>query len=442
MESTQKTALIIPPCSDFNRGDQALVLETAAVIEKTMNIDNIYMMSNNDTKQCEELGLKQFNPILKHPSRLTKKSSNLNYNFMLKLKWGIISIFDILFSLSVKNNVLRKLVKKVAKEETRKSIELYENADVVFVKGGGFMHDYSGGLIGRYTMYYQMYHIDLALKLKKQVYIMPNSYGPFKNKKNIKYVNKILNKCKFASARESISASKETNGLSRNIDLYPDLGFFLTMDESKDIKNKIINQYRIDVENKKYVAITVRPYRFYGSKDPKQKYEEYKKSFTKIVEYLNSLEYNVLLVVHTRAENDHENDEKCIREIYEMIEDKSKCIVIKDDSLNCKQIKLIYSFCDFIIGTRFHSVIFSLEKMIPAIAITYGGHKGDGIMKDMHLSEYAIKIDEISYEILKEKIGLLLKNKDQIRNKIAKYLEWTNKRYEEMIKIIKSEFKQ
>src|SRR5699024_3342604 len=139
MESTQKTALIIPPCSDFNRGDQALVLETAAVIEKTMNIDNIYMMSNNDTKQCEELGLKQFNPILKQPYRLKKKSSNLNYNFMLKLKWGIISIFDILFSLSVKNNDLRKLVKKVAKEETRKSIELYENADVVFVKGGGFM---------------------------------------------------------------------------------------------------------------------------------------------------------------------------------------------------------------------------------------------------------------------------------------------------------------
>ena len=435
----QTLGLIIPTCSDLNRGDQALTIETMNVMKKSLGIENVYMMSNNETNQCEQLGLKQFSCILKHPSRLAKKTSNLKYNMSLNIKWGIIAIGDLIRAQFIKNNITRKFMKIFIDKQTKDALELYEKADVVFVKGGGFLHDYSGGLIGAYTMYYQLYHIKLALKMNKKVYIMPNSFGPFKSKRIVNYLNKTLDKCAYITARESISANKETNGLNRNIDLYPDLGFFLKMENKETIKQYLKKEYNLDFEQKKYVGITVRPYRFYNSENPEERYENYKYCFVKIIDYLNEIGYTPILVVHTRAENTHENDEACINEIAGSISDKNKFIIIKDDNLNCKQLKTIYSFCDFIIGTRFHSVIFSIENRIPCIAITYGGNKGDGIMRDMGLEKYAIKISELEYEILKEKVIMLKNNENFIKEKINEYLKYAYERYNELINKIKGD---
>lgn len=434
----KKSAIIVPACSDYNRGDQALVLETMNVIKiARQDIEDVYMMSNNETKQCEEFGLKQFQPILKHPSRFTKKSSNIKYGISLKIKWGFIAIFDFILSQLLLNKFTRTICMPFLKKETKESMKIYKDCDVCFVKGGGFMHDYTGGIIGLYTIYYQIYPIILAQKLNKDVYIMPNSYGPFKGKKTAKLLNKVLDKCKYITAREGISANSSTNGLNRNIDLYPDLGFFLEEANLEETKKYLNDNYQLDITSGKYVAITVRPYRFYNYDNPEEKYINYKKVFVKFINLLNEKGYKPLLVVHTRAENDHENDECCINEIAQMINDSSKYTIIKDDSLNCKQIKSIYSFCDFVIGTRFHSVIFSMEKLIPVIAITYGGNKGDGIMKDIGIDNYAIKIGDLTYEILKEKFIELEQNKQDVTEKIKNYLEYSKTKYKELIDKIK-----
>ena len=428
--------LIIPACSDLNRGDQALVIETMNVMKKTLNLNDIYMMSNNEINQCERFGLKPFKSILKHPSRHTKKTSNLKYNKLLKLKWGIIAGFDFIKSLLILNCVSRKFIKVFANKELKKSLQLYENSDAVFVKGGGFLHDYTGGLVGRYTMYYQLFHIRLALKMNKKVYIMPNSFGPFKNKKNAKAVNKILDKCTFISARESISANGKTNGLDRNIKQYPDLGFFLENEDKNTIKEYLLKKYNINFSENKYIAITARPYRFYESENPEKSEEAYIDGFAKITKEIYNLGYIPLLVVHTRAQNSHENDEVCIDRIIKRIDKTVRYIKIKDDNLTCKDLKTIYSFCDAIIGTRFHSVIFAIENLVPAIAVTYGGNKGQGIMKDMGLDKYAIKIEELNYEILKEKLSDLLNNRDEEVKRLKKYINSARIEYEKMLEEI------
>ena len=436
--SKNKIGLIIPTCSDLNRGDQALVLETMRVMKKTMNIENIYMMSNKETSQCEAFGLKTFKDILKHPSRFTKHSNNIKYNRTLKLKWGIIATFDFLFSVLLLNKFTRNITKLFADKDTKNSLNLYEKADAIFVKGGGFMHDYSGGLVGRYIMYYQVFHIKLALSMKKKVFIMPNSFGPFKNKKNIKFLNKLLDKCQFISARESISANGNSNGLKRNIELYPDLGFFLqtNIKERDNIKKYLTNKYNMNFNKEKYIAITARPYRFYESDNPELSKKIYIEAFSHIAKDINDLGFIPVFVVHTRAENAHENDEICIDEIIEQIEKGVKYIKVKDDNLTCVDLKNIYSLCEAIIGTRFHSVIFSLANLVPAIAITYGGNKGQGIMRDMGLQDYAIKIEELNYTKLYEKLNLLLNHKEEQKKKIQEYLNDANDRYNIMLKKI------
>lgn len=416
----KKIALIIPKCTDLNRGDQALVYETAEVIKDTYNITDIYMMTSGDTSQCQREGLKVFKDILKHPSRFNTKNNNINYGMILKLKWGVVAVKDLIFSSLLLNKVTRKIGELFLDEEQKNSINLYKEAEVCFVKGGGFIHDYSGGLIGLYTMYYQLFHIILAHKLNKPVYIMPNSFGPFKSKICAKFVNKVLDKCKLVTARESISAGPKTNGLGRSIELYPDLAFFLKKNEEFDSR-KYFENIGLSFE-RKYVAITVRPYRFSGHENPKEKYKKYKETFKDFILWLNTRGYFPILFVHTRAENDHENDEKCINEICQMINDNKKYVIIKDDRLSCRELKALYGNCKYIVGTRFHSVIFSVTQNVPAISITYGGNKGEGIMKDIDSNVYSIKIDELDFETLKSKFLKLTQSKESSLENINRYI--------------------
>lgn len=433
-----KKVLIIPTCTDLNRGDQALVLETKNIIEQVYPNCECYMMSTGETIQCESFGIKKFSDILKHPSRFGNKKSNINYDILLKIRWGTIALIDFLVSKLILNKYLRKLVYPFLKSETRKSLDLYEEAEAIFVKGGGFLHDYSSGLIGWYTIYYQLYHIKLAQKMGKKVLIMPNSYGPFKSKKTAKMVRDVLDNCRLVTARESISASKTTNTLNKDIDLYPDLAFFLNKDNSNYDFNSLFKQYNINDKNDQLIAITVRPYRFYSYENPEEKYMEYKKSFVDFIHYLVERGYKVLLVVHTRAENDHENDEKCIDEILDLLPNIDNVYKIKDDKMNCYDLKKLYGKCQYVIGTRFHSVIFSLEQRVPCIAVTYGGNKGDGIMKDLDLSKYAVQIGELNSKKIISLFEDLKNNKKNIKEKIARYLLFSQNKYNELVKKIKN----
>ena len=48
------------------------------------------------------------------------------------------------------------------------------DSEAFFMKGGGLLQTY-GGFYSTYSMYFWVYPIFLAHKLKKTVYIMPNS---------------------------------------------------------------------------------------------------------------------------------------------------------------------------------------------------------------------------------------------------------------------------
>ncbi len=431
----KRIALIIPTCTDFNRGDQALVLETKRIIKDALPECEVYLMSSGETKQMQSEGIKIFKDILKHPSRFGNNKSNITYGFKLRTYWGVIAIYDLVNSLLILNRFTRKIFYHFFTSETKKSIRLYENCNFVFVKGGGFLHDYSGGLVGLYTMYFQTYHIRLATRMNKKIYIMPNSYGPFKNNYTAKMLNRILNKCEIVTARESISSDATKNGLQRDIERYPDLAFYLET-KSNNRVNEHYKKLHLSTTQNCVVAITVRPYRFYGYENPEKKYYEYKQTFVKFIEYLQANKIVALLVVHTRAENDHENDERCIDEIFTMLKSHKDVHKISNNNFNCYDIKNVYSNCSYVVGTRFHSVIFSLQQSIPCLAVTYGGHKGDGIMDDLGLPEYAIQIGELNSEILISKFEMLVKNSVKTKDNISAYLNSASRDRTSLIKSI------
>ncbi|MNV68500.1 colanic acid biosynthesis protein [compost metagenome] len=75
---------------------------------------------------------------------------------------------------------------------------------------------------------------------------------------------------------------------------------------------------------------------------------------------------------------------------------------------------------DFVIGTRFHSVIFSQIMGVPSIAIAYGGNKSRGIMRELDLEEFVVDIESISSDVLSSMMSNLEKNKDAYINNLNK----------------------
>lgn len=107
-------------------------------------------------------------------------------------------------------------------------------------------------------------------------------------------------------------------------------------------------------------------------------------------------------MAHTLGPSSHEDDRIAIKEVINELpmNIRKKTSYIEDFNLTCKDIEKIYSYYDYMIGTRFHSVIFSLNVNVPSIAIAYGGNKGKGIMNVLGNGDFAIDMDKVFDEIL------------------------------------------
>lgn len=172
------------------------------------------------------------------------------------------------------------------------------------------------------------------------------------------------------------------------------------------------------------MAMTMRPHRFPQSQTPKEDYLRYKKELARFIEWIYGEGYLPMPIDHTLAFNSNENDAICIQEVLSMVRN-GHYFYFSDKTLNCQELKSIYSICDYVIGTRFHSVIFSLANKIPGIAITYTGNKAQGIMNDFGLKEYVISIDDVTCELLQEKFKRLVYDSYSNKKKIQKYLDYT-----------------
>lgn len=426
--------IIIPNCSDINRGDQALAWETKRIALDAGYVGEYYLLSESyePTNQSIEEGFRIINPILGHPSKGKNNNENIRYTIKLKIKWGFTGIIDTLATAVLLNKVTRLMFRKIVSKSRQESLKVFEESDAIFLKGGGLFQSH-GGLTSTYATYNRAYHIFLASSLKKKVFIMPNSFGPNDGFLVKTILKKCFSKCEFIAAREKTSKEVFKNDLNMDIPQFPDLAFYL--ENANEDKNEYITKYRLDV-NKPLVAITMRPYRFPNSLTPDQDYEKFKNEIAKFIDNIYSKGYMPVLIEHTFSITSHENDGACISDVVCKI-DSNKYVLISDRSLNCRQLKLLYSCCDYIVGTRFHSMIFSLENLVPGIAISYDGFKSIGIMNDMDLGKYVIDIGEVTEEKLTEMFFDMIDNKEQIITKIKNYREYANLERSKLINAIK-----
>lgn len=413
------TYVIVPGCSDLNRGDQALAWETREIAQDAGFVGKYAIVSetNEPVSQTRRQGFDIIAPVLEHPSRLFKNKQNMEYTKALKIKWGIVAIGDFLRSLLLLSPVTRGLGFALANERNRAAFNTIKSAKAVFMKGGGLIQTY-GGLSSTYSAYFWVFHMKLAISLGIPVYIMPNSFGPFKGPFVKSIVKSLFKHCRLVTAREEFSQEMVHKDLGIDIPLFPDLAFYLKRFQRIN-KDDVAQQYNLP-NNRKWVAITARPYRFPGSENPEADYAHYQQSLIEFAKWLYANGYMPVFIEHTLAVNAHENDGACIRDIIQHLNPEQYRFISNPD-LDCRDLKAIYSFCDYTVGTRFHSVIFSLSEGTPSIAISYVGNKATGIMHDIDLPEYVLSIRDISADSLKRRFSELTENEGTVLKKVEDY---------------------
>jgi colanic acid/amylovoran biosynthesis protein len=406
--------IVIPGCCDLNRGDQALGWETSRIAQDAGFIGSYSVLAERGEpiEQSKEEGYEILVPLLEHPSRKFQNKDNIIYDKVTKLKWGFVALKDFTKSFCIlkSEKVRQRVLKKNIDEEYSKTLKCFYECKAIFMKGGGLIQSH-GGLTSTYATYYRLYHIFLAQALDKPVYILPNSFGPFEGPM-VRWMAE----------------------LGIDIPCFPDLAFYLQ--NGTETPKKLRKEMNIP-EDRQVVAITMRPYRFPNSDNPAQSYETFKCEMREFIVWLYETGYMPLVIEHTFAITTHENDGDCIRDVLKNIDERFYRLMA-NRNINCRELKSIYGCCDYIIGTRFHSLIFSLSNLVPGIAISYDGYKSVGIMKDMNLERYVVDISEVKAERLCEMFTDMVEKKEEIRENIRNYIDRANQKRKELIKLLNS----
>lgn len=423
--ASKGVAVVVPAVTDLNRGDQALAWEAARLIEEFGVAGEVLFLDAGEdanerelqTAQTRARGYQVLRRILPHPRRGRYSAGDrvregrvsvilMVVHSLRDLFWGTALLFFARFP---------RIVRLMLREAERwRTYEAFRNAEVVVVKGGGFLHAY-GSIRDVYYIWYQLFYFRLARRLNKPVVVLPNSFGPFRGISVKVQIKSALSRCAFISARESVSAEVLQKVIERKVPVFPDMGYFL--DESAaDKGQEVLCRFGVPLGYQKYVGFTVRPYRFPGSRNPLLAYSKYLDAVANLINYVASKGFFSVLVTQVAGPSAHEDDRLAVRDLLLKAGDVP-CVWI-DFRGDCRELKGIYGGFDYMVGTRFHSVIFAQGVGVPSLAIAYGGNKAAGIMRDMGLGDYVIPIEHVTGKALCRKFDRLMEREEYVREKL------------------------
>ena len=107
---------------------------------------------------------------------------------------------------------------------------------------------------------------------------------------------------------------------------------------------------------------------------------------------------------------------------------------VLSDTLDCDVQQKVISGASFVVGARYHSIIFAINNHVPFLCLSYE-HKMDGALEDLGLSEYLLPLGELldhdnGIATLAASLHSIIKNHDTI----VSQLELARKKAEAIVK--------
>jgi coenzyme F420-reducing hydrogenase beta subunit/polysaccharide pyruvyl transferase WcaK-like protein len=156
--------------------------------------------------------------------------------------------------------------------------------------------------------------------------------------------------------------------------------------------------------------------------------EKNKKDYAQImadfIDYVvKDKEYPVALIPHSirlNTDKRKNNDLLICKSIYEKVKNKKKVVLIEEE-LNPRELRLLIGACRLFVGSRFHSMVSSLAMEVPTLVVGWS-HKYKEVLDMFDLDEYAFSHKLLTNEKLVEEFEKLEKNQNEVKKKISKNL--------------------
>jgi len=280
---------------------------------------------------------------------------------------------------------------------------IYEQADLIVAVGGGYLRSRKG-LVNRLNVPLLLHPLLFGYILGKPTVLYPQSVGPFVNGFEGSLVAFVLRRLMLIVLREDTSVTLLSRlGVRQNVVRSIDSGFLLRTSHKLDIHKT----YHIPAD-KLIVGVTVRAWL---SGKAQVAYERaVAEALDDVVERFGA---HILFIPQvTAAKGD--DDRVVSRRVHWYMKHAAEATTINSQP-DHHQIKAIYDGLDALLGTRFHSVIFSLTSYVPVLAIEYE-HKTSGIMHDLGLDKWVIKIEDAAAADLAAAMHNLLEHSTQYKS--------------------------
>jgi len=293
----------------------------------------------------------------------------------------------------------------------RKIMDIYADADLVVGVGGGYIRsqpDYAS----MYNLFLLAHPLYVSAALRQPAMLHAQSFGPFYHRIEKRLMRRTLNnKVGAIIIREHKSADLlRSIGVTREIHKSVDAGFLFKTDKRMHVRKR----FGWDAKQL-VVGITVRQWL------APDKQAAYEAAIARLADYLvKAYGAKVLFIPQVTVEFHRDDDRVVGQRILARIRHK-KSVEVLLENYDHYEIKALYKELDFIVGTRFHSIIFSLTEYVPALAIEYE-HKTSGIMRDLGLEEWTIKIEDVTADKLITRVDALIAHKDEYRRQLRERL--------------------
>jgi colanic acid/amylovoran biosynthesis protein len=257
-------------------------------------------------------------------------------------------------------------------------LSLIENADII-------VNAPSGVNIGPYKNWIYLWRLFIALKLNKPLAIYSISFGPIPDNKLFKCVSLyVLKNVKFLSLRDEKS---QLYASERNLQYIPSIDTAF-LDESY-----IAKEFPAELEHirlKKYVVIV--PNELYSW------HPNYRRvSKTRIdgiyLDIMNHFINKGLDVILLPQLFGAQNDTKYFQKLQQRLPNRNNIHIINDDYDSDIQ-QIIINNAEFLVGARYHSIVFALRGCIPFFSLSYE-HKMTYMLSSLSLDKCAIDLTEV-----------------------------------------------
>lgn len=394
--------------SDHNRGDTGIIASIVDLIKEvnpSCEISAISTFAHDDVRFAEEhRHTKKAIPLM-HPSFFPepgqKKTNKITSKIEKILK-------PLRFTISLLKNIIvlifgsRKIAKLIYNKHEYESFLSFIESDRIISKGGSFLYSFKG-LRGNLFFIRMIFPFYLAKRFSVNIYIYSQSVGPFQNKTADFLFRKIMPEIDGIYLRES-ACLKYIKNKTTNIHIISDSAFAL---KTHDLK------LSFELDNGPKIAITARPHKFENS----TKQDTYLLALLDLIKMAVADGYLVYLVAQVTGPAAGEDDRNILKILKSSFTNNDSVLYIDNDFCP-RELKVLYSQMDLVIGTRLHSTIFSLGALTPSINIAYHGTKSEGIMGRLGLEAYMVHIEEINSRTLIELYKKTTENKDTIINQL------------------------